>query len=328
MAGVPEVLAGNPHPSLRLRPRRRADHLQGVGLHQSRLRLQPPHRQRRDLLRPGDRAELQVRRGGARGAAACRPSPSPSPPPCFPSYPRPIRRLGCARRRRRHRARHAHGDRGPRGRRGARRALRAPAARRACSSPPAPGTTAATAGCWRARSTGSTCRSGSTALPGAGAALREAHGALARAPRACARWRPTARGPASACWSTRCSAPGRGRAPRRRWPRCSSGCSISRCRSSRSTDRPGSISQTGIVHGAPRADAHRSPSAGSAAATCSRGTRWATSSWSTSAIRRPIPRGPSLVTDHACRRVAAPPPEPRPQGRPRAGWSSSAATPA
>ena len=43
------------------------DHLQGVGLHQPRVRLQSPDRQRRDQLRPSDRTELQVIRGGSRG---------------------------------------------------------------------------------------------------------------------------------------------------------------------------------------------------------------------------------------------------------------------
>ena len=53
VAGVPEVLAGNPDPPLGLRPRRRADHLQGLGLHQSGLRVQSPHRQRRDHASAG-----------------------------------------------------------------------------------------------------------------------------------------------------------------------------------------------------------------------------------------------------------------------------------
>ena len=44
------------------------------------------------------------------------------------------------------------------------------------------------------------------------------------------------------------------RAACRAWPRCSSGCSISTSRSLRSMGPPASISSTGIVHGAPRAD--------------------------------------------------------------------------
>src|SRR3712207_6749496 len=61
VAVVPEVLAWNPDSPFGLRPRGGPDHLQGVGLHQSRVRVQPPHRQRRDLLRAGDRSELQVK---------------------------------------------------------------------------------------------------------------------------------------------------------------------------------------------------------------------------------------------------------------------------
>ena len=76
------------------------------------------------------------------------------------------------------------------------------------------------------------------------------------------------------------------RTPRRRWPRCSSGSSTSRFRSSRSTARPAWISQSGIVHGAPRADltdhVRRPPPRPPARAR--RGRR--RSSWSTSATRR------------------------------------------
>ena len=118
-------------------------------------------------------------------------------------------------------------------------------------------------------------------------------------------------------WSTRCSAPAPPARPGRRSPRCSSGCSISRCRSSRSTGRPASTCAPASCHGAPRADLLRSRSAGSGAAICSRATRSATWWWSTSAIRRADPAWPTLVTDAQAadwlRRLRSA----RPQGRPR-----------
>ena len=255
VAGVPEVLAGHPHPPLRLRPRRRADHLQGVGLHQPRVRLQPPHRQRRDLLRTSDRPELQVDPRRLRRAAAEPPPVDLLPHDSHP-HPRAIRRLGCAAADARHRARHPDGDRRPRGRRGARRALR----RTACGDG-RPGRRRARP--QRRRRLGA--RPG--AAPARGAGL--GHGAsgpgapscakrwraLGAKRRACARWRPTAPGPASALAGGRAARHRRARAaPAADGARCSSACSTSSCRSSRSTGRPASTSETGIVHGAPRAE--------------------------------------------------------------------------
>ena len=61
LARVPQVQRRKADPPLRLRPRRRADHLQSLGLHQPRLRIQPPHRQRGNFVWPRHRAEPQVR---------------------------------------------------------------------------------------------------------------------------------------------------------------------------------------------------------------------------------------------------------------------------
>src|SRR5690349_22700136 len=47
-------------PPVGLRARRRAHHLQGVGLHQPGLRLQSPDRQRRDFVRTHHRPEPEV----------------------------------------------------------------------------------------------------------------------------------------------------------------------------------------------------------------------------------------------------------------------------
>src|SRR3990172_5359929 len=59
---LPEVLGGSSHPTFGLRQGRRSDHLQGLGLQQSRVRIQHPDRQRRDQRRPGLGSINQVER--------------------------------------------------------------------------------------------------------------------------------------------------------------------------------------------------------------------------------------------------------------------------
>src|SRR5690606_4911766 len=67
-AGMPQVREGQHAPLERLRSRRSADHIQGLGLQQSRMRLQHPHRQRRDQLRQGAQPITQMTsRAGAGG---------------------------------------------------------------------------------------------------------------------------------------------------------------------------------------------------------------------------------------------------------------------
>jgi uncharacterized repeat protein (TIGR04138 family) len=59
-ADVPQVRGRHAPPAERLRTRRRPDHLQGVGVQQPGVRVQPPHRQRGDRLRAQRRAVAQV----------------------------------------------------------------------------------------------------------------------------------------------------------------------------------------------------------------------------------------------------------------------------
>jgi hypothetical protein len=71
---------------LGLRAGRGAHPLQGLGLLEPRVRLQHPHRQRRDHLRSGHRAELQVGSPGDPAgipdqATPCPPLPTRPPPP-------------------------------------------------------------------------------------------------------------------------------------------------------------------------------------------------------------------------------------------------------
>ena len=100
--------------------------------------------------------------------------PSHAPRPRHPNNPLPGTPRAVAER---HRARHADGD-APAGPWPRCSPTATPTGcATACWSPPGPGTTAATAGCWPGRCTGSRCRSGSPRRRARAAELREADGA-------------------------------------------------------------------------------------------------------------------------------------------------------
>ena len=210
--------------------------------------------------------------------------------PCLssPSSPPPVRRLGCPRRAGRHRARHADGGGGARGGHGA--AARVSPCRAAGRARRGGhrATTAAMAGCWRARCTGSTCRCGSRRSPATPAPLTAQVAALARAEgvREVAPdgpW-PTLGLVVDAILGT--GASGAPRAPAAALLERLLDLDAPRARHRR-TDRARPRHRRGARRH--RAPTSPSPSADSAAATCWRATKWATWWWWTSDIRRPNP---------------------------------------